>query len=461
MLPQPILTAAVRRPVGGISLVGGAGCSFEDPTNIPLSRECSERAFRQLVLDGMLREDECADPSDLSKLADVVFNRYGSQQALVDRLPLNEFRFARPNDGYLLLAALFREGVIASFVTLNFDLVPLKALSDVGAMNDVAVIRGPEEHGNHRLHNVIFLHRSVDAPANEWILRTEQLEAAWRNGWEELIAVRVVSSPITIFVGLGTPAAVLIESISKVRAAVPNGTAVYQVDIGDRAHSAYFRALGLRDEEYIQMGWVDFMENLSERVLAEQRLDLERSCKNARAEGELSDIDVTIIVGRVSATGLLMLGRIRADWMMKSSVYHPALEPELPFLASVLIAIRAVEKHTNAQAVFREPAIVEFREATRTATCGAFIIAPGQRWLALEPRIKRLHRRWKSHNPNPSRVFVCGAVGPRPATATPPKELVSFEQPDNILAPADSSLCDVEDVRANPDLACPRQEEPE
>jgi hypothetical protein len=147
--------------------------------------------------------------------------------------------------------------------------------------------------------------------------------------------------------------------------------------------------------------------------------------------------------------------------MMKSSVYHPALEPELPFLASVLIAIRAIEKHTDAQAVFRDAAVVEFREGLKTAACGAFIIAPGQRWLALEPRIKRLHRRWKSHNPNPSRVFVCGAVGPRPATATPPKELVSFEEPDNILAPADNSLCDVEEVRANPDLACPRQGEPQ
>jgi hypothetical protein len=40
------------------------------------------------------------------------------------------------------LAALFRERVIALFETLNFDLVPIKALSDVGAMNDIAVIRG-------------------------------------------------------------------------------------------------------------------------------------------------------------------------------------------------------------------------------------------------------------------------------------------------------------------------------
>jgi len=57
MLPAPILAAAVRRPLGGICIIGGAGCSLEDPTGIPLSRKCSEDAFRQLVLDGLLRED--------------------------------------------------------------------------------------------------------------------------------------------------------------------------------------------------------------------------------------------------------------------------------------------------------------------------------------------------------------------------------------------------------------------
>jgi hypothetical protein len=147
VLPEPILAAAVRRPLGGISIIGGAGCSFEDPTNIPLSRQCSEDAFRQLVLDGMLLETDCVDPTDLSKLADVVFAKFGTQQALVERLPVNRFRLARANDGYLLLAALFREKVIASFVTLNFDLAAIKALSDIGAIDEVAIIRGPEEHG--------------------------------------------------------------------------------------------------------------------------------------------------------------------------------------------------------------------------------------------------------------------------------------------------------------------------
>jgi len=30
MLPAPILAAAVRRPLGGICIIGGAGCSLED-----------------------------------------------------------------------------------------------------------------------------------------------------------------------------------------------------------------------------------------------------------------------------------------------------------------------------------------------------------------------------------------------------------------------------------------------
>ena len=272
-------------------------------------------------------ETDCGDPADLSSLADVVFAKFGTQQSLVDRLPLNQFRLARANDGYLILAALFREKVIASFVTLNFDLVALKALSDVGAIDEVAVIRGPEEHRNHRVHNVIFLHRSVDAPADQWILRTEQLDAAWKNGWEELIALRAVSNPVTIFVGLGTPAAVLIESVSRVRAVIPGGTHIYQVDVGDKDSSAYFEGLHLANEDYIQMGWTEFMEQLSERVLADQRLHLERSCRDARAPGELDDVDVSVIVTRITAAGLLALGRIRAEWMMKPSVFIPRWRP--------------------------------------------------------------------------------------------------------------------------------------
>ena len=460
MLPEPILAAAVRRPLGGISIIGGAGCSFEDPTNIPLSRQCSEDAFRQLVLDGMLLETDCVDPTDLSKLADVVFAKFGTQQALVERLPLNRFRLARANDGYLLLAALFREKVIASFVTLNFDLVAIKALSDVGAIDEVAIIRGPEEHGNHRAHNVIFLHRSVDAPADQWILRTNQIAAAWRDGWEELIALRVVSNPITIFIGLGSPAAVLIESVSRVRAAVPGGTHVYQVDVSDKQHSAYFAALALTDDDYIQMGWTQFMEELSARVLAEQSLQLERGCREARAEGELDDADLKTIVTRVTAAGLLALGVIRAQWMLKASVYHPALEPELPFIASVLIAVRAIEKHTNGQAVFRDSAVVEFRDGAKTVASSAFIVAPGQRWLALEPAIRRLRRRWSAQNPAPASVFICGALGTRPGTAVLPEQLVSTELDtrDNIVSPGDTDLYDVEAVRANPALALPRME---
>jgi hypothetical protein len=457
MLPASILATAVRRPLGGISIIGGAGCSFEEPTGIPLSRRCSEDAFHQLVLDGLLSEGECADPSDLSQLADLVFAKFGTQRPLVDRLPLNLFRLARANDGYLLLAALFRESVIASFVTLNFDLVALKALSDVGAINDVAIIRGPEEHANHRTHNVIFLHRSVDAPADDWILRTAQLDTAWRDGWQELVALRVVSNPINVFIGLGTPAAVLIESVAKVRARAPGGTAFYQVDVGNKEDSAYFRALNLPDANYIQMGWTQFMEELSERVLAEQILQLDRGCREALAPGELDDGDLEAIKTRISAGGLLALGRARAQWMMKRSTYHPFLEPELPFLASVLIAIRTIEKHTHSLAEFRDSAVVEFREGAKICASAAFVVAMGQRWLALEPRIHQLRQRWGAQNTLRANIFVCGAVGERPSYVTVPERLVPASDADNIVEPAGFDVFDIEELRADPALVLTRE----
>ena len=461
MLPEPILAAAVRRPLGGISIIGGAGCSLDEPTSIPLSRRCSEDAYHQLEADGLLKASDCAEDAhalaevvgDLSKLADIVYKKYGSQQYLVDRLPISKFRFARANEGYLLLGALFREQVIASFVTLNFDLAVLNALSNVGAEEEVAIIRCPEEHGNHRAHNVVYLHRSVEANADDWILRTEQFDSAWASGWQELIALRVVSNPITVFVGLGTVAGVLIQSVVKVRTAAPAGTQVYLVNPGAKERSPYFQVLTLPDENYIQLGWAEFMEQLSDRVLVEQRRRLVSSCLDARAAEALDENDVGAIVSRATAAGLLGLGSLRARWMMKPGDYHPEREAELPFIASVLIALRVIEKYMKAEAVFREYAAVDFKDGAKSVLCAAFIIVPGKRWLALEGTLHRLQRRWSGQNPAPSCVFVCGAVGPRLKDAEPPEDLVSADKPDSIVSPSIDALYDVEEVRLNPAIA--------
>lgn len=139
-LPSELLHAA-SEPGGRLALVLGAGCSLESPTDLQLASVYSESAHAQLVLDQVIHEGGCSAPSDLSALASAVYSATGSQVDLVRRLPRNDFRMARPNSGYLIAAALLREGVVNAVLTLNFDLAMTAALSELGA-KEVAVVEG-------------------------------------------------------------------------------------------------------------------------------------------------------------------------------------------------------------------------------------------------------------------------------------------------------------------------------
>jgi hypothetical protein len=166
-----VVLAAVAHPGGGrLVLVLGAGCSYESPTDLPLSRPLAEEAHRRLVLDGVLAQGECNDPTDLSCVADAVYARRGRQRELVDVLPRQQMRFAMPNEGSLIAAALMLEAVVSYLLVLNYDLSIPNALAQLGARDEVQVLRGPEDHDQLGLVNVIFLHRNVDADPESWVL---------------------------------------------------------------------------------------------------------------------------------------------------------------------------------------------------------------------------------------------------------------------------------------------------
>jgi hypothetical protein len=212
-LPAELLQAVSAEGGGKIALVVGAGCSHDAPTSLPLSKTLSEDAHQQLVLNGTLEEGECAEPSDLSKLADTVFAKTGSQAALVSVFPRGRLENADTNEGYDLAVALLREHAVADVMTLNFDLSAQHALAGAGA--EVGVITGPNEMPSIGVVNLIHLHRDARADPEDWILRTEQIEVAWQDGWEQLIATRVMTAPVVIFAGLGTAAAVLVDTLKQ------------------------------------------------------------------------------------------------------------------------------------------------------------------------------------------------------------------------------------------------------
>src|SRR6185503_20965452 len=132
-LPDELLQA-ISTPAGGrLALVLGAGCSVEAPTGIPVSRIVSLEIHRRLIDDGVLAEGDCANPEDLSCVADEVFAKRNSQRDVVERfLDRYDLKLATANEGYRIAAAMLLEGALSSIVTLNFDLGLSAALSEIG-----------------------------------------------------------------------------------------------------------------------------------------------------------------------------------------------------------------------------------------------------------------------------------------------------------------------------------------
>ena len=288
----PSLLAKIADPVGGrVTLVLGAGCSKEPPTNLPVSWELSEDTHRRLVKDNVLVDGDCADAADLSVLADVVFDKKGSQVQMVERFPLNDLRMATPNQGYLLAAAMMRERAVASILTLNFDVALTVALAMMGA-SEVSVIAGPQDANRLGVANVVYVHRNVEETNFDlWILRTKQLETEWKKEWEEVIAARVLAAPMLVFAGLGSPSALLTKTVKRIREAKLN-VEVIQVDVVPFEKSQYASELGLPKDSYVQAGWCDLMAALAERLVEEHRAVLEKKCTEMQTRESLPKEDV-------------------------------------------------------------------------------------------------------------------------------------------------------------------------
>ena len=271
-LPAELLEAVSSSGGGRVALVIGAGRSFEEPTGLPLSREVSREIHQMLVDDGILGHGDCVDPDDLSLVTDAVFTKTHSQRDVVDRfLARYDLKVASPNHGYKIAAALLCEGVVSTVVTLNFDLALSTALGELGAGRIVAIVERPEDLPYQRAINVYYLHRNANAADPEsWVLRTASLTTEWRDHWEAIIAARALAAPVVVLAGLGTPVSVLVESTKLLRNALPGTTNLFQVDPGDHEHSRFAAELNIDAAKYIQSGWGDLMEQLSQRVSVEQ-----------------------------------------------------------------------------------------------------------------------------------------------------------------------------------------------
>jgi len=453
-IPPPIL-AAVSQPAGGrVLLVIGAGCSYEHPTSIPMAQECARDAHAELVRDLVLAAGDCADPSDLSGVADAVWMKTGRQGPLVEHLPLSKFRHSDPNEGYLVAAALLRERAVKDVVTLNYDLTISHGLAAVSSTSQVEELAGPQDHHRLSVANVIYLHRNVTCNPEEWVMRTVVLQQGWQDGWEQMIAHAVLVTPVTVFIGLGSPAAVLIDSVQRVRSALQAGVDCYQVDPAPYGGSTFTAAVGIEQDHYIQMGWSEFMTQLGQRVLDEHLAAIVRSGQGLAEREHLTQEAIGDDCARLRSAGLVRLGRLRAAWFLDDHSYVTAHHTGHEWTADILLGIALIERVLGATARFLENGLVEFDRGS--VLVASVLVGHGTgryRWPSLQTRTRIEMARRLRVDAAPRSVLLLGYVGAPTATSLPESLVGDVDADDVILGPSTVRFYDVDGLRANEQMA--------
>lgn len=453
-LPAHLLQAVADR-TGRVALVVGAGCSLESPTSLELSSTYAVQVHDQLLLDEVLADGECAEPSDLSAVTSAVWSKTHSQEPVVTRLPRARFRNAQANDGYLAAAALLREGAVSAVLSLNFDLAMSHALMELSA-DEVAVIADPASIRDLGSHIVVYLHRNVnETNFDDWILRVEALREEWRGQWEQVLSQRVMTTSVVVFAGLGSPTAVLIESVKWIRERLdPSQHQAYVVD--PSATTQFQAALDLPDESHIQMGWCDFMRHLAERLSAQLRIALVESCTELCTSNAWPD-EVPFIEQVCEAffdRGLVSSGKQRARWLLHNRSYLPDEEHSRASVGYLLLGLGLAERHLDGTLTIRQDGVVEFRKAGRVSGSCLPVSGGGtHHWTAIEPRIQKSLRTMRPYE-MPTAILLGGMQGALPTAITPPEDVLYEEIEGDIAGGSpDPAYLTVDELRADPTTA--------
>lgn len=453
-LPPELLDAVAAAGGGKVALILGAGCSVEPPTQIPSARVCSQESHAHLVANGTITEGACDSPDDLSCLADTVVVATTSQATLVNHLK-QQYRLqsATPNEGHLLAAALLFERVIAAIATLNFDLALSTAVAQIGAGDVVGIVNGPADLLTaQKLNNLYYLHRNaVESDPEAWVLRTEAMRSEWQGTWQEVVTRKVLVTPVVVFAGLGTPAAVLIESARLIKGIIPAGTKTFQVDVQDRESSEFFSALQLDPSDYVQCGWCDFMDQLAQRVVTSHLSLLTAAARALISQNNLATEDLGALSARLKSLGLLKLGMLRARLIRPDQIYLADEPFGRDFFADLLLAAALIARARDVEAVPCEDGVMEFHRGDRTLAAHVLVSGRGTLTMsAIEAQVSvQLRRRLRGRPTMPGGAIVSG-VRAAASPPTPPADLVDASDPSNILSgPSRLRIYDVDSLRRN------------
>ena len=351
-IPSQLLKSVCEPGGGRIVLVLGAGASMDPPTSLKSGARVSIDAHQRLVDDGLLSAGDVAHDWDLAELADVVWDKFGSQRELTDRLPQHDWRMAKPNLGHHEAAALLAEGAVRSVLTINYDLAQQHALVEIDDRSTMTtVVRGPEDTSSLSARTLVYLHRSCDADCEEWILRASLIADTAIQVWETAVADSILMAPVVVFVGLGSSAPILSKTVSRLVAST--GISCYLVDPvtpDPTDPDAFYSSLN-GSAAHIPMTWCEFASALADRLRddAVRRL-LGAGCARLIDLGGHSGAWPTIRAAMLKVP-LHQLGRKRASWLLRPRSYCAETDVDNALLGDLIAAVAAVAEAAQATSI--------------------------------------------------------------------------------------------------------------
>lgn len=435
-VPAGLLSAVIADGGSRLAIVIGAGCSVEMPTAMPLAGDLSEEACRRLVSEQVLVEGECQDPRNLSALASLVYQKTGSQAALVRQFPLDRMRTAPGNDGYKFLIALMLEGVISHALSLNFDLAPQNAA--VQLRETVTVVDRINEP-IPMAKTVVHLHGSVNGSSEELILRVEALTDDWREKWQEVVTRQILAAPNVLFVGLGSAAPVLSETVAMIANALGHQKNFYQADLGAHENNYFAQQLQIAADHYIKGPWSEVMGALAKHLAREQIHTLKMSGKALFRDNNVAAEDIArfeAMTTHLADLSLLGLGRLRANIRLsRGSLYQPRSVPDEEWLSGPLLTLAAIAE-ADGLTVHPTPAgTFLFKRTGRIVSNVLLVSGRGSRKLsALDPSITALSKELSETTGSGPDLVLVGGTLPEPlAASVVPGDIVDGDEIEDIV----------------------------
>jgi hypothetical protein len=395
----------------------------------------SEAAHAQLLKNGVIQPGECASPDDLAALASIIYDKEGSQLTLVAELPMNSFRLAKPNRGYKLLIALMAERAIIYVLSLNFDLAVQNAAAELGCTVEAVRSFGDPLPATA---TIIHLHGNAYDEPDNLVLRTEVINDAWKASWQQVIAQQVLAAPNVLFIGLGSPAPVLTETVQMIADAVGHNESFYQADVVTHDQSGFAAQLGVPPERYIRGGWTEVMGDLAARLAGEQVDDLLKACgalltANHATNEQIDDFKTTAESLRL--VSLLGMGKLRARAKLEESSYIPrqALDDEL--FAEPIGVLGQFCRSQGVTAVPCENGV--WRLAREGRSLGCLIVSTGRgtrKISALEAQIRYQHEELCETSNEPARAVLLGGIIPEAHEIASPEDIVTGDMRETLIS---------------------------